>query len=82
MLNEIIKIDLHIHSIYSDYKDGEIVKNSTAKNLDILVQKLEKENISLCAITDHNRFDYNIYKEFSEKIKKSSGIIKKNLPGR
>lgn len=80
-LAEIIKIDLHIHSKASEYKDNNLVSNSTIENLDTLIQKLEENEISLCAITDHNRFDYELYKALKEKIAASKGIIKKNLPG-
>lgn len=81
MLNDDIKIDLHIHSSVSDYKDGEIVANSTIENLDTLVSKLEENKIVLCAITDHNRFNYDIYSALRDKIEQGSGIVKHNLPG-
>jgi len=81
MLNEIINIDLHIHSCFSEYKDREIVKESTIENLDTLITKLENNKISLCSITDHNRFNYELFKVLREKIKKKNGIIKNNLPG-
>ena len=81
MLNEIINVDLHIHSIFSEYKDGKIVENSTAENLDLLIQKLNENEISLCSITDHNRFDYDIYSSLNAKIKEIDGVLKNNLPG-
>ena len=81
MLNDDIKIDLHIHSIDSSYKDGGIVANSTIENLDTLVSKLEENKIALCAITDHNKFNYGIYSALRDKIKQGSGIVKHNLPG-
>ena len=62
MLSEIINIDLHIHSCFSDYKDGDIVKESKIENLDILINKLNENKISLCSVTDHNRFSYELYK--------------------
>ncbi len=61
MLNKIIKVDLHIHSVASEYKDGNIVKQSTIDNLDILFEKLEKNDINLFAFSDHNRFDINLF---------------------
>ena len=81
MLNEIINIDLHIHSCFSDYKDGEIVRESTIEKLDTLITKLNENEISLCAITDHNRFSYKLYDELRKKINKKDGILKHNLPG-
>lgn len=81
MLNEIIQIDLHIHSCFSEYKDGAIVKDSTIENLDVLIKKLEENNISLCSITDHNRFDYKLYKTLKRKIEEKKSILKNNLPG-
>lgn len=80
-LNSIIKIDLHIHSNASEYKDKDKVKNSTIDNLDILFNKLNENNIGLCAITDHNRFDYSLYKALKEKCKANDKSLKNNLPG-
>ena len=37
MLNEIINVDLHIHSVFSEYKDGDIVKKSTVENIEKLI---------------------------------------------
>ena len=81
MLNEIIRIDLHIHSCASAYKDGDIVKESTIENLDTLITKLNENQISLCSVTDHNRFNYELYKALKNKIKANTGSVKYNLPG-
>ena len=81
MLSEIINIDLHIHSCFSDYKDGDIVKESKIENLDILIHKLNENKISLCSVTDHNRFSYELYKTLKNKIATNDGILKNNLPG-
>lgn len=81
MLNDNIKIDLHIHSSASSYKDGPLVSGSTIENLDNLIEKLEEYNIALCAITDHNRFDFSIYDSLRKKIAENNGTLKKNLPG-
>jgi ABC-type Mn2+/Zn2+ transport system ATPase subunit len=80
MLNSKIKIDLHIHSSSSLYKDGNIVENSNIKNIDLLVQKLEENEIAMFSITDHNRFDFILYNALKERIK-TSGTVKKILPG-
>ena len=82
MINEIIKIDLHIHSAASAYKDDSIVKESTVEKVETLLSKLEENEISLFSITDHNRFDYNLYKTIKNKIKESDYCyVKNNLPG-
>ena len=77
---ETITIDLHIHSYASFYKDGSIVDNSKIENIDVLLNALERNNINMFAITDHNRFDYKLYAKLKEKIKESN-VVKKNLPG-
>lgn len=64
MLNEIINIDLHIHSRSSQYKEADgFVKDETPENLCILLDALNENNINLFSITDHNRFDIDIYIE-------------------
>ena len=69
MLNNIISFDLHIHSIYSEYKEvKDYVKESNEENIDVLLQKLNSNNINLFSITDHNRFSYNLYNKLKEKI--------------
>ncbi len=63
VLNSVIKFDLHIHSKASDYKEAKgIVDQSTKENLGILLSKLNEHNVALFSITDHNRFDPEIYK--------------------
>ena len=50
MLNDIINIDLHIHSIESEYKEEKgYLKNSTIDNIDVLLKKLNENNINLFA---------------------------------
>ncbi len=69
MLNSNINIDLHIHSIASQYKDGAgIVKNSTIDNIDVLLDALLENDIRLFSITDHNRFDIDLYKALEARI--------------
>ncbi|MBP3461576.1 MAG: hypothetical protein J6K21_04110 [Bacilli bacterium] len=81
MLNSIIKVDLHIHSKASSYKDGIIVEKSNIDNIDVLVDKIDENNISLFSITDHNRFDYELYSKINEKVKTKYSTTKNNLPG-
>lgn len=70
MLNSLIKFDLHIHSFASSYKETNksIVKESTKEHLDNLFNKLIENKISLFSITDHNRFDYDLYIEINKKL--------------
>ena len=74
VLNNNIRLDLHIHSYASfykepSYKDGtSIVQDSTKGNVDILLNKLTENKISLFSITDHNRYDIDLYKELINKL--------------
>lgn len=71
-------MDLHIHSRASEYKEGNIIRDdktkylivedSTVDNIDTLLEKLNLYNINLFSITDHNRFDSNLYKAINEKL--------------
>lgn len=80
IVDQALKIDLHIHSEYSSNKDGDKVKNNTESNLDILVRKLTTCGIGMCAITDHDTFSYRMYKAL-KNYEDEDGIIKKVLPG-
>ncbi|MEG0830255.1 MAG: hypothetical protein RSD88_06275 [Anaerovoracaceae bacterium] len=75
-----IKIDLHIHSAYSKLKDGEKVADNTLGNLPMLVNGLIKNEIEMCAITDHDTFNYEIYSELKKEEVKDN-CVKKVLPG-
>lgn len=83
MLNKIIKIDLHIHSYASYYKERDgIVDNSTADNLNTLFEKLQENAINLFSITDHNRFDSSLYLKAKEILKNNTyPAVKEILPG-
>lgn len=68
-INSVIKFDLHIHSNASAYKEANgIVAQSTKENLDVLFDKLNQYQVSLFAITDHNRFDADLYKAIKQKL--------------
>lgn len=71
-----IKIDLHIHSIYSKNKDGDKVSNNTKDNLSVLVKGLVENEVELCAITDHDFFNYEIYKQLKMEETKDNCIKK------
>ncbi len=75
MLNRNIKIDLHIHSKASAYKEANgYVDESKIENVDILLAKLQTNNVNLISITDHNCFDYALYKKIKELINKEPYI--------
>lgn len=90
MLNEDIRVDLHIHSAASIYKESEdstganIVADSDITHLDVLFDKLSlpENRINLISITDHNRFDPDIYREINSRIEAgTSGTVQAILPG-
>lgn len=80
VVTEPLKVDLHIHSYFSKYKDSiSIVKNNIVENLSILVNKLTKYGVNMAAITDHDYFSYEMYKKFQSF--EGTGTLKKVLPG-
>ena len=75
------KIDLHIHSIYSYGKDKRKVSFNTIDNLGVLVDKLNENKVQICAITDHDIFNYSIYKALKQYEKDDHSSIAKVFPG-
>lgn len=75
-----IKVDLHIHSEYSKAKDGQKVAENTLKNIPVLVKGLLDNQVEMCAITDHDTFDYEIYSKLKAEETKDN-CIQKVLPG-
>lgn len=75
-----IKIDLHIHSATSAHKDGQKVKDGTVENIDILFGELEKNEVNMAAITDHDAFNYGIYDALRNKVKEAR-YLQRVLPG-
>lgn len=73
-----LKVDFHIHSIASKYKDGRRVDKSTIENIETLIKQLNRQGINMCAISDHDNFDYELYKRL--KLEENSGSIKKVFP--
>lgn len=72
-LNSVINFDLHIHSYASKYKEAEgIVDNSTKENLGTLFEKLNEHKVALFSITDHNRFDVDLYLEAIKILKEQA----------
>lgn len=65
-----IKFDLHIHSDASKYKESSnVVDESTVDNANILLNKLNENEVALFSITDHNRFNVELYEKLDELMK-------------
>lgn len=80
--DEGIKVDFHIHSAYSVTKDSwDIIGNSNEQNLNTLIDKLNYNKIQMCAITDHDTFNYGIYKKLKAYENDESSSLLKILPG-
>ena len=71
-----IKIDFHIHSEYSKNKDGKKVADNTLNNLPILLKGLIYHQVEMCAITDHDNFNYELYSELKKEELKDNCILK------
>lgn len=62
MLNQLINVDLHIHSKASAYKEPKgLVSECDSEHSRVLLSALRENNITLFSITDHNRFDDQLY---------------------
>lgn len=75
-----VKVDFHIHSAASAHKDGSKVKENTIDNVDVLFSRLEENEVNMVAITDHDCFDYGIYKALRSKIQHARHL-QRVLPG-
>lgn len=72
-----MKVDFHIHSVYSKYKDEfSIVQNGNKEHINVLLKKLEINNINMCAITDHDYFSYELYDELKSYENKHGDLLK------
>jgi len=71
-----IKIDLHIHSEYSKAKDGKKVEENTLDNMPVLVKGLLANQVEMCAITDHDAFNYGMYYELKKEEQKNNCVKK------
>lgn len=75
-----MKCDFHIHSIASKHRENNnSVDNSIIENIDKLIKKINDRKINMLAITDHDNFDYDLYKRLKQE--EGKGSIKKVLPG-
>lgn len=75
-----LKIDLHIHTIYSNTKDKSKVKFNTIEKLPILIEKLKDSNVKMFAITDHDAFNYELYSCLKD-AENQENCINKVFPG-
>lgn len=75
-----IKADFHIHSYISKHKDKgkPYLESNIIENINVLFKKLNKNNVNMCAISDHDAFSYELYSEL--KKQEGNGTIKKVLP--
>lgn len=71
-------IDLHIHSAKSQFKDKSVVSNNTIENIQTLIDKLNQYKVNVCSISDHDAFDYTLYKRL--KNEEGKGTIVKVFP--
>ena len=75
------KLDLHIHSSHSKTKDGMKVAFNTIENINVLITRLNDNNVQLCSITDHDAFGYDLYKELKKQEDLEASTIVKVFPG-
>lgn len=75
------KMDLHIHSIYSRGKDGSKVSYNTIKHVPELINKLTENRVEICAITDHDAFNCDMYLELKKYENSKNSSLIKVLPG-
>lgn len=75
-----LKLDLHIHSVFSSLKDGSKVNFNTLKNVPLLIQKLNEQGVNMCSITDHDVFSYEMYSAL-KVAENEENSIQKVLPG-
>lgn len=76
------RIDLHIHSaasIVTKDKGKKELSDCDKDHVNVLLRGLEAHGINMCAITDHDCFDKDLY--FALKEREGDGCLNKVLPG-
>lgn len=73
---KLLKVDLHLHSIYSNKIGDSVSWRSLAQTINII----KNANISVFSFTDHDMFSYKLYKETKDYIKNNNLNIV-NYPG-
>ena len=56
------------------------MKDGTVENIDVLFERLEKNEVNMAAITDHDAFDYGVYDALRHKVD-GARHLRKVLPG-
>ena len=75
------KIDLHIHSVCSHGKDKGKVAFNTLEHIPVLAEKLNNNGVQICAITDHDVFNYDMYRTLKKYETEETSSIIKVFPG-
>lgn len=75
------KIDLHIHSVCSRTKDKGKVAFNTIDNVGVLAEKLNDNGVQMCAITDHDAFEFDMYKALKAYESDEQCSVVKVFPG-
>lgn len=76
------RIDLHIHSaasVVTKDKGKKELSDCDKDHVNVLIRGLEAHGINMCAITDHDCFDKDLY--FALKEREGDGCLNKVLPG-
>lgn len=76
------RIDLHIHSaasVVTKDKGKNELSDCEKDHVNVLLRGLEAHGINMCAITDHDCFDKDLY--FALKEREGDGCLNKVLPG-
>lgn len=76
------RIDLHIHSaasVVTKDKGKKELSDCDKDHVNVLLRGLEAHGINMCAITDHDCFDKDLY--FALKEREGDGCLNKVLPG-
>lgn len=76
------RIDLHIHSaasVVTKDKGKKELSDCDIDHVNVLLRGLEAHGINMCAITDHDCFDKDLY--FALKEREGDGCLNKVLPG-
>lgn len=82
MLNERIRVDLHIHSNESWHKESVgLVSESDLQHIDVLMEKLAYYKINLISITDHNYLNAPLYHEIERIIQEGHHPSLKGIIG-
>ena len=73
-------VDYIFCMLQQKYRVSKATVYNTLEHLPTLVEGLIDNDVELCAITDHDEFNYEIYRKLKEEEKKDN-CIKKVLPG-